>query len=65
MRRDDICEIHGWTEHIVQDDCYCLEEDEAGYAYIDEYDWCEHCKDVKPVCVKCSEIEDRRTQCQT
>jgi hypothetical protein len=65
MRRDDSCEIHGWTEHIVQDDCYCLETDEAGYTFLDEYDWCENCLDVNPVCVKCTEEETRREHHET
>jgi hypothetical protein len=51
--RKDWCDIHQWVLHEVSDNCYCLEDQGAGYTYDDEHGNCDVCNDDKPVCTVC------------
>jgi len=40
----------------VSDDCYCDEDEGAGYSYSDEYGDCDECKNEVFNCPECGEV---------
>ena len=50
-----LCSKHGWTNHIIHEDCFCDKGVESGYTYSDENGDCDECIDSPPKCIKCME----------